>query len=62
MRTCYKRRQKIIAMRRTFPRHGSKTTHKQKKNDHLAIVEKDVMHPPGAEEVVRMMIDDVGEE
>jgi hypothetical protein len=62
MCTCYKRRQKIISMRRILPSHGSKTTHEQKKNDHLAIVEKDVMHPPGAGEVVRQMFDDVGEE
>ena len=34
----------------------------EQKNDHLAIVEKDVMHPPGATEVVRIVVDeeDVG--
>ena len=49
-------------MPRILARHGVKMTSKQKKNDHLAIVEKDVMHPPGAGEAVRMMLDDVEEE
>ena len=49
-------------MRRILTCPGFETMSEQKKIDHLAIVEKDFMHPPGAGEVVRMMLDDVGEE